>query len=134
MEDHNGFIYFGTDNGMDFYDGYTFRSYHTNSFDQNSIYGSKVNLIYEDSKNHIWVATDLGISKLNPYENKFTRPLKVNHLNLDSFQNIEKIIELKGQKYIFKSSINDSLYIFDEIRDTTYCISCENDKFINDCS
>ena len=94
MEDHNGFIYFGTDNGMDFYDGYTFRSYHTNSFNQNSIYGSKVNLIYEDSKNHIWVATDLGISKLNPYKNKFTRPLKVDHLSLDSFQNIDKIIEI----------------------------------------
>tara|TARA_E500000178_G_scaffold301773_1_gene310861 strand:- start:897 stop:4259 length:3363 start_codon:yes stop_codon:yes gene_type:complete len=132
MEDRNGFIYFGTDNGMDFYDGYTFRSYHTNSFNQNSIYGSKVNLIYEDSKNHIWVATDLGISKLNPYKNKFTRPLKVDHLDLDSFQNIEKIIELKDQKFIFKSGFNNSLYIFDELKDTTYCLSCENKELLND--
>jgi len=132
MEDHNGFIYFGTDNGMDFYDGYTFRGYHTNSFNQNSIYGSKVNLIYEDSKNNIWVATDLGISKLNPYKNKFTRPLKVDHLSLDSFQNIEKIIELKDQKFIFKSGFNNSLYIFDELKDTTYCLSCKNKEFLND--
>ncbi|MFL2997159.1 MAG: two-component regulator propeller domain-containing protein [Candidatus Neomarinimicrobiota bacterium] len=132
MEDHNGFIYFGTDNGMDFYDGYSFRSYHTNSFNQNSIYGSKVNLIYEDSKNHIWVATDLGISKLNPYKNQFTRPLKVDHLSLDSFQSIEKIIELKNQKFIFKSAFNNSLYIFDELKDTTYCFSCENKKLLND--
>ena len=104
----------------------------TNSFNQNSIYGSKVNLIYEDSKNEIWVATDLGISRLNPFKNKFDRPLKVDHLSLGSLQNIEKIIELKDQKYVFKSGFDNSLYIFDEMKDTTYCISCENNEFIND--
>ena len=48
MDDHNGFSYFGTGNGMDFDEGYSFRSYHTNSVNQNSIYGSKVNVMYED--------------------------------------------------------------------------------------
>ena len=49
LEDELGFIYIGTDNGLDIYDGYTFRSFYTNSFDQNSILGSKVKLIWTRS-------------------------------------------------------------------------------------
>ena len=137
LEDHNGFIYFGTDNGLDFYDGYSFRSYYTNSFDQNSMLGSKVNLIYEDSKDMIWIGTDLGISKLNPFKNTFVRPSKINDLGSDYLAKLETIIETRDNKFILKSSFNNSIYVFDSIKDTTICINCDtgnifNYKIIND--
>ena len=74
LEDNLGFIYIGTDNGLDIFDGYNVRSYYTNSFDQNSILGSKVKLIYEDLNNLIWIATDVGISIFDPIKNTFSRP------------------------------------------------------------
>ena len=60
-------------------------AYYTNSFDQNSILGSKVKLIYEDSKNIIWIATDMGISTFDPVKNTFSRPFDSKSI-LDFFQ------------------------------------------------
>ena len=39
-EDHEGFIYFGTENGLDIYNGYEFKNYIMNSFDDASILGN----------------------------------------------------------------------------------------------
>ena len=87
FEDYNGFIYFGTDNGLDVYDGYSFQSYYTNSFDQNSMLGSKVSLLFEDSNNLIWIGTDMGISIFNPFNKTFKRPFR-NNPNSEFFSNI----------------------------------------------
>lgn len=38
FEDHNGFIYFGTENGLDYYNGYEFLNYQMKSFDETSIF------------------------------------------------------------------------------------------------
>ena len=48
FEDQNGLMYFGTENGLDVYDGYDFKNYHMKSFDDNSILGNKVSTIAED--------------------------------------------------------------------------------------
>ena len=55
FEDKTGFIYFGTENGLDIYDGYEFKNYHMNSFDNSSIFGNKVSSIYQDRKKNIWL-------------------------------------------------------------------------------
>ena len=75
FEDHNGLMYLGTENGMDVYDGYEFKNYHMNSFDDLSILGNKISCIYEDSQNKIWVGTELGVSMFDPETRMFTRPI-----------------------------------------------------------
>ena len=80
LEDHNGFMYFGTENGLDIYDGYEFKNYHMDSFDDASMLGNKVSSLYEDSKGMIWIGTELGISKYNPRFNQFSRPIVIDSL------------------------------------------------------
>ena len=77
FEDHRGFIYFGTENGLDLYDGYKFRNYQMYSFDEASILGNKISSIYEDSNNKIWVGTVLGVSKFEPETRSFSRPIEL---------------------------------------------------------
>ena len=77
FEDHNGFIYFGTENGLDYYNGYEFLNYQMKSFDETSILGNKISCIYEDSKNKIWIGSELGISKFDPNTRTFIRPAKL---------------------------------------------------------
>ena len=125
LEDELGFIYIGTDNGLDIYDGYTFRSFYTNSFDQNSILGSKVKLIYEDSKNIIWIATDMGISTFDPVKNIFSRPFDSKY-DFGFFSNIVEIEEGKNKNLIFRSKINNDLYVYNDISKKISCLTVKN--------
>ena len=71
FEDHNGFIYFGTENGLDVYDGYEFTNYQMNSFDEASLLGNKISSIHEDSNHMIWVGSELGVSLFDPSKESF---------------------------------------------------------------
>ena len=75
FEDHNGFIYFGTENGLDVYDGYEFTNYQMNSFDEASLLGNKISSIHEDSNHMIWVGSELGVSLFDPSKREFSRPI-----------------------------------------------------------
>ena len=87
LEDHNGFLYFGTENGLDVYNGYEFTNYHMNSFNDASMLGNKVSYLYEDSKNMIWVGTELGISTFDPILRQFYRPIEMQtNMGIASFE------------------------------------------------
>ena len=58
-EDKDGFLYFGTENGLDVYDGYEFQNYHMNSFDTLSLLGNKVSNLYQDLNQTIMPQTAL---------------------------------------------------------------------------
>ena len=75
-EDQKGFIYFGTENGLDVFDGYEFTNYQMNSFNELSLLGNKISTIYEDASNMIWVGTELGISKFDPSKRELTNKLE----------------------------------------------------------
>lgn len=81
-ESKQGFLFFGTENGLDIFDGYKFKNYHMDSFDNQSILGNKVSAIYESSNNLIWVGSELGFSSFNPSTQKFKRPSLSNNNNI----------------------------------------------------
>ena len=83
LEDHNGFLYFGTENGLDIYDGYEFINYHMDAFDDASILGNTVSSLYEDSNGMIWIGTELGVSKFDPLSNVFSRPIILDNIITD---------------------------------------------------
>ena len=93
-EDHEGFIYFGTENGLDIYNGYEFKNYIMNSFDDASILGNKVSCIYEDSNNMIWVGTELGVSRFDPVIRTFSRPVKLDEDSKAVLSDPETIVVL----------------------------------------
>ena len=127
FEDRNGFMYFGTENGLDVYNGYEFNNYQMNSFSDSSILGNKVSAIYEDSNDMIWVGTELGVSMFNPSRRIFTRPINIDGYDLvnpetitgDAHGNIW--IKLKDSRFIFKFSDRDS---------STVCINCSDNSVL----
>ena len=72
-QDKRGFIWFGTRDGLNRYDGNQIHTFRYNSKDTNSISDNYIKYIYEDSKQQIWVGTINGLNKFNPSTNKFTR-------------------------------------------------------------
>jgi len=67
LQDSEGFIWFGTVDGLNRYDGYEFRVYVNNPEDSTTISDDFISTIFEDSENNIWIGT------INGYFNKFNR-------------------------------------------------------------
>lgn len=72
-QDHQGFMWFGTQDGLNRYDGYKIITFRHDPGDSNSISHSWIWDIYGDGDQNLWVATWFGLNKYNPQSNKFTK-------------------------------------------------------------
>ena len=71
LQDRNGFIWVGTNNGLQRYDGKQFQTYQHKKLDKNSLSGDICLQLIEDKYGFIYVLTTNGISILNTYTRKF---------------------------------------------------------------
>lgn len=69
LQDRKGFMWFGTKDGLNRYDGLSFRIYKK----ENSGLGRNfVTALYEDYEGNIWIGTDGGVFIYNPVSDSFT--------------------------------------------------------------
>ena len=74
IQDHKGFLWFGTMYGLVKYDGRDYKIYKNDPDDTNSISFDDIIALYEDSDNNIWIGTwGGGLNKMDPETGKFTR-------------------------------------------------------------
>ncbi len=74
LQDSQGFMWFGTQDGLNKYDGYNFIVYKYNELDSHSLSDNFIASIYEDKSGIIWVGTDAGgLNKFNRKTEQFTR-------------------------------------------------------------
>lgn len=73
LQDSDGYIWFGTQDGLNKFDGYTFEKFIHNPFDTNTISNNWIYSIVEDKNGYIWVGTRSGFNKYDKKINKFKR-------------------------------------------------------------
>ncbi|MDM8559806.1 two-component regulator propeller domain-containing protein [Candidatus Parabeggiatoa sp. HSG14] len=72
LQDNQGFMWFGTQDGLNKYDGYTFTHYRHDPQNPDSLGNSFIYTIYEDSKGDVWIGTDGGgLDKYDRQRDKF---------------------------------------------------------------
>ena len=59
IQDHKGFVWIGTDNGLNRYDGFNFTVYNNNIADSTSLENNSILTMFEDSKYNLFVGTQL---------------------------------------------------------------------------
>jgi signal transduction histidine kinase/ligand-binding sensor domain-containing protein/DNA-binding response OmpR family regulator len=70
-QDHNGFMWFGTYDGLNRYDGYNFKVFRNSLNDSTSLPHNYIYTINEDHHNNLWVGTGQGIGIYNNLTLKF---------------------------------------------------------------
>jgi len=64
-QDQYGYLWIGTDDGLNRYDGYKFEVFKNDPSDTNSLADSRVERVFLDSEGGVWISTRRGISKWN---------------------------------------------------------------------
>lgn len=70
-QDSQGFMWFGTENGLNRFDGYNFKTFKNIIGDSTSIGNNYIYSLFEDSEKTFWVGTDEGIYIYNPEMEQF---------------------------------------------------------------
>lgn len=67
-QDKTGFMWFGTKDGLNRFDGYEFKTFHHDPFDPSSISDNAISALFTDSKGRLWVGTMNG--RVDLYDSK----------------------------------------------------------------
>ncbi|TAE21787.1 MAG: hypothetical protein EAZ92_16555 [Candidatus Kapaibacterium sp.] len=78
LQDRRGFMWFGTEDGLNRYDGISFKHF-TNGNNKNSLPSNYVESLYEDMHGVLWVGTKSGLAKFDRISETFTSYRSIAH-------------------------------------------------------
>lgn len=71
LQDKQGFMWFGTKDGLNRYDGLSFRKFKHDGRSERSIGNNFITALYEDEQGNIWIGTDVGLYIYYPEQDTF---------------------------------------------------------------
>ena len=66
VQDKNGFLWFGTQAGLNRYDGYEFEVMENDPFNRNSLGHNQIQTMYRDTDGALWIGTYGGLDRYDP--------------------------------------------------------------------
>ncbi len=118
IQDKQGFIWIGTQYGLNRYDGYQFVTYKNEILDDTSLSSNYIIDLFEDSSGTLWIATNNGLNAFDTQTNKFTRYLhdssNPNTISNNHISSIEE--DTKGNLWV--GTVGGGLNLFDKAHQT----------------
>ena len=71
LQDSIGFLWFGTEDGLNRYDGYTFKTFKPDPDNLNSLSDRWISSIVEDREGYLWIGTRQGLNRYDPRTEQF---------------------------------------------------------------
>lgn len=104
LQDQYGFMWFGTKNGLNRFDGYHFRVYRHDPKQAGSLGHNFIHSLLEDENGLIWVGTLKGLYRYDPHKDSFaavpeTKDKDITHLQTDGKGNIWFLAANALQRY-----------------------------------
>lgn len=73
LKDSSGYLWIGTFNGLNKFDGYNFKIYKHDIYDTSSVINNNINNLLQDKHGNIWIGTMNGMMKYIPERDNFQR-------------------------------------------------------------
>ena len=105
-QDQEGFIWIGTINGLNRYDGWSFRHIYANADDSTSLLSNYIYELFMDSRGRLWVGTNMGVQ----YYDSNTDTFRTINFPGGRFSTSEQMVELSNGELWF---INDNIFRID---------------------
>ncbi|MAQ88172.1 MAG: hypothetical protein CMG23_08475 [Candidatus Marinimicrobia bacterium] len=102
-QDSSGFIWIGTDEGLNRFDGFSNKIYRSNIFNEKTISGNRIWITHIDKQNTLWVATDRGLCYYNKDFDEFHR-INTGSKPLHVLEEEEEIFFTTSNNGVFKVS------------------------------
>jgi signal transduction histidine kinase/ligand-binding sensor domain-containing protein/CheY-like chemotaxis protein len=109
-QDQDGYLWFGTANGLNRYNGIEFSVYNFNNNDTTSISNNYIISIYVDKQNNVWIGSK-GLCRYNRDKNNFERIPIIDDQNNLLNNNVTAICEDKQNRLWIGT--NYGVYLFD---------------------
>ena len=114
LQDKEGFIWVATKNGLNRYDGYSFKIFTNDPYNSNSLSSNTILKLLEDSKGRIWAGTENA--GVNIYDKKSGKFYRIAHSILNpaslSGNGIRSILEMKDGRMLVATN-SDGLNIIE---------------------
>ena len=114
LQDRQGFMWFGSENGLQRYDGRQFLHYRFELNNPNSLASDIVEALLEDRQGDIWVAAPAQVTRFSPGQGKFTR-VPVLPAKDSSLPRRWRLQECRGRIFLQSGSRQDT-YVYDAVR------------------
>lgn len=141
MQDSKGFLWIGTKDGLNRFNGYNFRVFRSNSFDSLSINDNRILSTLEDRNGRIWVITGGGVSIFDPKREIFY------NLPADQFEGLDftsrptrfvfedlagGVLLVTTNQTIYRLILPPDSYDLSKLRMTTFKVALSNSKDLTD--
>ncbi len=122
-QDSFGYIWIGTNDGLNRYNGNEFKVYKNIKNDINSISNNMISSLVEDEDKNLWIGTDGGLNKMNLITGDITRYLVSDDDKVRSNTVVDELlIDSKGRLWV--CTIN-GLNLYDSKNDTFVKVASE---------
>jgi ligand-binding sensor domain-containing protein/signal transduction histidine kinase len=113
VQDYQGFFWFGSEEGLQRYDGYTFKNYLFEKSDSTSVSSNFIQFLFEDSKRNLWVGTfDAGLCWYDRENDRFVRFQHDPNDSTSIFGNFVQTIYESKDSTLYVSVVGDGLSSF----------------------
>lgn len=101
FQDSEDFVWIGTQDGLNRYDGYHFKAFKNNPQSQSSISSNDINCIFEDNNGILYIGTnDGGMAVMDKYRETFTNYKARQGVKPISNNSINQVIDLSDQELL----------------------------------
>jgi signal transduction histidine kinase/ligand-binding sensor domain-containing protein/DNA-binding response OmpR family regulator len=116
FQDHRGFMWFGTFDGLNRFDGYNFKIFRNKVGDSSSLINNYIFAIEEDRQSNLWIGTQGGVSVYNNLTGKFS-PVYFSRAGNHTLQKITfgvRTVKADGKGNVFLGTLGEGLLMTNE--------------------
>ncbi|MEO6549241.1 MAG: two-component regulator propeller domain-containing protein [Ferruginibacter sp.] len=130
LQDNKGFLWFGTKDGLDRFDGYSFKVFRNSPDDSGTIGNNFIRSLYEDPNGILWAGTENGLYQFDAVTEKFSllqgsAGAPIRDITMDAKGNLWFIWGFTISKYNLQRHLFERYEVADHFEATSICITSD---------